>query len=224
MPTESREATLKVTALRGGTIAEITSFLNDLETAYTRLYHFDIRWLRPSLLRRRHLIFELEMGLPFPFLESPREELSPDSILPVHRLVVSKVSINSPGFWEFLASLNPLQQIREYLNDRHKRRQDREYKELSERERLVLENDLIQRQIAEKDNAIVHDRVQLMRELGFTDEEIRQVVWSQIGTPLAKLGRHQDARLIEGAELTSTGSDDDVGRQDRGRRRRPPAE
>jgi hypothetical protein len=199
MPTDSTEATLRITALRGGTIAEITAFLSDLEAAYTRLYHFDSGWIRPSL-RRRHLLFELEMGLPFPFIESPREEFTAESILPVHRLVVSKVSINSPGFWEFLASLNPLQQIREYLNDRHKRRQDREYKELSERERLLLENDLIQRQIAEKDHAILRDRVQLMRELGFSDEEIRQFVWAQIGRPLAQLGRHQDTRLIEGAK------------------------
>lgn len=200
MPNEQASGTLRITALRGGTIGEITAFLADLEAAYTRLYHFDVGWMRPSSLRRRHLLFELEMGLPFPFFETGREELSADSILPVYRLVVSKVSISSPGFWEFLASLNPLQQIREYLNDRHKRRQDREYKELSERERLVLENDLIQRQIAEKDNAILRDRVQLMRELGFSDDEIRQFVWSQIGRPLAQLGRHQDTRLIEGAK------------------------
>lgn len=200
MPNDSTEATLRITALRGGTIGEITAFLTDLDTAYARLYHFDAAWMRPLSTRRRHFLFELEMGLPFPFFESPREELSADSILPTHRLIVTKVSIQSPGFWEFLASLNPLQQIREYLNDRHKRRQDREYKEMSERERLVLENDLIQRQIAEKDNAILRDRVQLMRELGFSDEEVRQFVWSQIGRPLAQLGRHQDTRLIEGAK------------------------
>lgn len=200
MPNESPGGTLRVIALRGGTIGEITAFLTDLEVAYTRLYHFDAGWMRPWSLRRRHLLFDLEMGMPFPFLDAAHEELSAESILPHHRLVVSKISISSPGFWEFLAALNPLQQIREYLNDRHKRRQDREYKEMTERERLILENDLIQRQIAEKDNTILRDRVQLMRELGFSDEEIRQFVWSQIGRPLAHLGRHQDRRLIEGAK------------------------
>ena len=31
----------------------------------------------------------------------------------------------SPGFWEFLGSLNPLEVIRRYLNDRHERAKDR---------------------------------------------------------------------------------------------------
>lgn len=201
MQTDAIAGTLRITALRGGTIAEVTAFLTDLEAAYTRLYHFDTAWIRPWSSRRRHMLFEfLEMGIPFPFQDVRDDVLSPDSVLPVHRLIVNKVSIASPGFWEFLASLNPLQQIREYLNDRHKRRQDREYKELTERERLVLENELIQRQILEKDNSLLRDRVQMMRELGFTDEEIRQFVWSHIGRPLARIGRHQDTRLIEGAE------------------------
>lgn len=201
MQTDALAGTLRVTALRGGTITEITEFLTDLESAYTRLYHFEGGWARGWHPRRRHMLIELsEMGLPFPFADSSREDRSPDSVLPRHRLVVMKVSIASPGFWEFAASLNPLQQIREYLNDRHKRRQDRQYKEPSERERLELENELIQRQIMEKDNSLLRDRVQMMRELGFNDEEIRQFVWSQIGRSLARLGRHQDTRLIEGAE------------------------
>jgi len=43
-------------------------------------------------------------------------------VLPSERLFFSKVNIQSPGFWEVMGSLNPLQQIREYLKDRHERK------------------------------------------------------------------------------------------------------
>ena len=74
--------------------------------------------------------------------------------LPDYRLEIRRIQINSPGFWEFLGALNPLQQIREYLNDRHRRRQDHKYREQAERERLMLENEMIRRQIWEKENTI----------------------------------------------------------------------
>ena len=88
--------------------------------------------------------------------------------------------IESPGFWEFLGALNPLQQIREYLNGRHKRRQDREYRETAEQERLRLENALIQRQVCEKENAVLRDRINLAKELGYSDHELRQLLWAQV--------------------------------------------
>jgi hypothetical protein len=98
-----------------------------------------------------------------------------------------------------LGSLNPLQQIREYLNDRHKRRQDKEFREAAESEKLRLENELIQRQIWEKENAVLRDRILVLKEVGYSEQEIRQLIWAQVGKPLAVLGRHQDSGLIEGA-------------------------
>lgn len=126
--------------------------------------------------------------------------MSAETIPPQARLVLEHIRIESPGFWEFVASLNPLQQIREYLNDRHRRRQDRDFREAAERERLALENELIRRQIAEKDNSILRERIAILREIGYTDEEIDRLIWSSIGGPMARLGRHQDKRLIGGAE------------------------
>jgi hypothetical protein len=122
-----------------------------------------------------------------------------ESMLPEYRLELRRVSIHSPGFWEFLGGLNPLKQLREYLNDRHERRKDQEYRELAEKERLCLENELLQRQILEKENTILRDQLSIMREVGLGDAEIRQFIWSRLGAPLAQLGRHQDNRLIEGS-------------------------
>lgn len=121
-------------------------------------------------------------------------------MLPEHRLVIKSVRIESPGFWEVLASLNPLLQIREYLNDRHRRRQDKEFREAAEREKLILENELIQRQVWEKENSVLSERIRLLKEMGFTDSEIRELVWAKVGQPLAQLGRHRDSKLIGGAE------------------------
>lgn len=72
----------------------------------------------------------MDAGFAYPILGlANTATLSPEAVVPEHRLVVKRVRIESPGLWEFAASLNPLQQIREYLNDRHQRRQDREFRE-----------------------------------------------------------------------------------------------
>lgn len=191
--------TLTITTGRAGTIAEVSGFLNDLEGAYLQLYRFQYmlaEW--PVIRRRRKLGLFWEMDFSYPLFGE--DTLSPQTILPAHRLVIKRVRIESPGFWEFLASLNPLQQIREYLNDRHKRRQDKEFREAAEQDKLILENELIQRKVWEQENSIFRERVLLMRELGFSDVEIRQFVWATIGRPLTQLGRHQDSRLIDRAE------------------------
>jgi len=189
---------LRIVAERGGTIAEISAFLSDLENAYLALYTlytFDKLW--------RRFLPEIWLGLGYPFQPFGQAGFVPlgaDALPPNARLTLERVRIESPGFWEFLASLNPLQQIREYLNDRHRRRQDREFREASEKERLELENELIRRQIAERDNAILRERIAILREAGCSDADIDRLIWVSLGAPLSRLGRHQDTRLIGGAE------------------------
>jgi len=203
MPAEETIGTLTIIAERAGTVAEISQFLGDLEAAYLQTYRFQYLWASSWSRKRIHRMSDLflDFGFVYPLMGLPSTEaLAPDTVLPEHRLVVKRIRIESPGLWEFAASLNPLQQIREYLNDRHKRRQDKEFREAAERDKLVLENELIQRQVWEKDNAVFRERVLMMRELGFSDAEIRQFVWAAIGRSMAQLGRHQDTGLIERAE------------------------
>jgi hypothetical protein len=75
------------------------------------------------------------------------------------QLIFHGASFASPGFWDFLGKLNPLEVVREFLNDRHRRRQDREYRESAEKRRLDLENFLLE-------NKVVKERVRLLREVG----------------------------------------------------------
>jgi hypothetical protein len=199
MPNE--QGSLRIYSGRSGTVAEVTSYLQDLESAYDKIYLFyqmmGIFNRESPSFRSWGLYWHEFSAFPFPLLSL---EASPEYILPDDKLIIGRIQIESPGFWEFLGSLNPLQQIREYLNDRHRRRQDREYREQLERNRLALENELIQRQVWEMENSILHDRITVMREMGFSDEEIRSLVWVNVGRPLIVLAKHQDTGLIENAE------------------------
>jgi len=171
----------------------------DLETAYLALYDLD-RALSPEWMRRQMMFFK-GAGFPYPILGVPSiGALTPDTVLPEDRLILKRVHIESPGFWEVVASFNPLLQIREYLNDRHKRIQDKEFRDAAEQERGLLENELLQRQVWEKDNLVLGERIKLLREVGYSDSEIRQLIFARLGKPLAQLGRHQDTGLIGGAE------------------------
>ena len=199
MPEE--RGTLIIVAKRGGSIAEVTSFLSDLEDAYIALYSFHRLWLPERLLDRLPSRLWLELGYPNAVIgHTGFTPLTADHVPPDARITLERVKIESPGTWEFVASLNPLQQIREYLNDRHKRRQDREYREQSERTRLELENEMIRRQIEEKDVSILRERIAILREIGYDDSDIRRIVWMSVGSSLSRLGRHQDSDLIGGAE------------------------
>jgi hypothetical protein len=197
MASEDDQLSVRVIARRSGTVSELTAFLRDFEAAYNRLYLVEHSWSAGWRGRRP---FQLGMFWESEYwrLNQPIDKHETELIVPDDVLMVTRVSIGSPGFWEFLGSLNPLQQIREFLNDRHKRRQDHEYRELAEKEKLVLDNELIQSQILEKQNSILRERVEIMRDAGFSEKQIREFVWSSVGKPLSQLGRHQDARLIEG--------------------------
>jgi hypothetical protein len=114
-------------------------------------------------------------------------------ILPSDRLIISKVNIQSPGFWEVLGSLNPLQQIREYIKDRHERKKDNKYKSRQEEELAELE-------ITEHRDRIINQRIETLRGLGYSDAEIRQFVTAMVIQPLNRLGGHQDNGQIEGPD------------------------
>ena len=197
------DGTLKLRGLRGGTIAEITNFLSDMERAYNALYWFAedaAMWRVTDRLWRRYVPFPPAVYSISTFRGENRSGVraSSDEVPPNYRIEVNRVSIQSPGFWEFLGGMNPLQQLREYLKDRHERRKDREYRECAEKERMKLDNMLLQRAILDKETSALREQIAIMRDVGYDDDLIRQIVWERLGPPLSQLGRHQDTRLIEG--------------------------
>jgi hypothetical protein len=201
--------TLRLHCERGGTVSEIAAFLVDLDAAYLSLYNLERSLVRPSRFRPSRQLhwpstqsepFEIELWHPSSVFGSLPFLLT--APLPEDLLSITKVNIESPGFWEFVGSLNPLQQVREYLNDRHKRRQDKEFREKAEKEKLMLENELIQRAIWEKENAILADRINILRGMGYSKREIRHLVWDKAGKTVARLARYQDTLLIGDAEIS----------------------
>jgi hypothetical protein len=126
------------------------------------------------------------------------EEIEPD-----FRLELRRVSIQSLGFWEFIGGLNPIQQLREYLNDRHERRKDKDYREQSEKDRLRLDNEILEQTIVKTKLEIAREQLSMMREFGpyeFDEQELRQIIWSKVGPSISKLGQHQDTKLIAGPD------------------------
>ncbi len=227
---ETELTSLRIKAERLGTIPEVTTFLTDLETAYNSIYAFNflvdtleqdrhrrLRQFAEHFHRYRKYWKEFSDRKDFPFdpfmyemffeeyALSRAKGFSPNLlelqskidiekvVLPSDRLVISKVNIQSPGFWEVLGSLNPLQQIREYLKDRHERQKDKEFRNKQEKEKGELD-------LEEQRNKIISQRIDILKSLGHSETEIRQLVMVMVTQPLNRLGRHQDNNQIEGPD------------------------
>jgi len=192
---------LVIVANRGGTIAEILAFLSDVEAAYIALYSFDRFWFSRDQRRSRRLKWLMHSGVPLRELGFFKHtSIEPAMIAPSARLSLERVQIESPGIWEFAASLNPLEQIRKFLIDRHEHRKDKKYREQSEKERLKLDNELIHAQIVKQSIANLHYMIEVMGEAGIDDDVLQQIIWAQVGNPMSRLGVHQDTGLIGGAK------------------------
>ena len=222
---------LKIKANRLGTVKQVRRMLKDIDNAYNSIYAFNflVDSLQADKERQRRnrkddfydyrkywreiyrekdfpydpMFFEIFWDKHLRRFDDTRinilelqSKLDYDKIvLPSENLVINRVNIQSPGFWEFLGSLNPLQQIREYLNDRHERNKDKNYRSRQEEEL----NDL---NILEKKNSIVSQRIEILKNLGYSESEIRQLVSGMIIEPLNKLGKHQDIGLLEDEDNT----------------------
>ena len=117
-------------------------------------------------------------------------------VYPDDQLEITRISIRSAGWLEALASLNPLQQIREYLKDRHELQQDKDWRSATQKDKAVLENEVLQAQAERERVGVIRDYNALLEEVGFSPEERRRMLWERLGPPLSRLGRHQDTGLL----------------------------
>lgn len=204
--TNGARQTLRVDIIEEPLVSDLRDLLETLERSYNGLLTFEnsidsfverMRRLEP-LLRRTWFLRDLDRP---EFLEllpaDPRYGLAVTTadrdlstlILPRDRLVLARAQLSSPGFVEVVGSLNPLEVIRKHLEDRHKRRQDRDYRELAERRRLELDNLILETEA-------VRGRIALARELGATDDQLAPLINILVYEPSRQLGSFQDRGMI----------------------------
>lgn len=184
---------VKLNIERGATVAEFGAFLVDLEGAYLALYSLPTID-RAGRLRRRFLIEYLDWDILGPVYRSTPAPAGP--IYPKDQLEISRITIQSPGWVELIGSLNPLQQLREYLKDRHERQKDRVWRSDAERHRAQLELEILRLQAERERTGAIADFYELLERMEVSAEERQRILWERLGGPMMRLGQHQDSGLL----------------------------
>jgi len=184
----------------------VREFLADIEHAYNSVALFETS-LSDVERRRRgpfpfdpdiaDLAFAIRFGRLRPLVRGYAWPLTTESIAstisPAARLILRRVRLESPGAWDFLGKLNPLEVLRQYLNDRHERRKDHEYRESAEKRKLLLEN-------LKLENEVLRERIGIAKDLGASDDDLAPLLNELVYRPLQALDRHQDRNVITSSE------------------------
>lgn len=196
MPT-GPNAILRLSAEGGIYVEDVRGFLTAFQQAYDCLCALENFLLLPESLPNNNdiavLLISMSVRERVQALADPHLPWTPliaaTLVRDDDRLVLRAVELASPGFWEFLGKLNPLEVLRLYLKDRHERRKDREYREAAEREQMYWENK--QRQLGVVDQAL-----DIARKHGATDHELQLLRERFLIQPLEELGSYQDRGVI----------------------------
>ncbi|UUY01579.1 hypothetical protein LRS13_12625 [Svornostia abyssi] len=197
---------LQIRGEGGITAAQMRALLQAFDDGYTSIASVEVELAARVGYARRLSRWSRRYGPPdffLPWLSQPAAIGGAFNLLgsvPAAPLVISRVVLESPGFWEFVGTLNPLEVIRQYLNDRHERKKDNEYRSSAERERLALDNAMQSLEILDRYLAIE-------REYGDDSSDVaasvRQNVAAAIRPGLERLGEIDDLGLIGGGSATT---------------------
>lgn len=109
------------------------------------------------------------------------------SLLPHERLTVVSLQMSSPGWLEVAGSLNPLETIRRYLEDREIRRQNRDFRDRIEEERGDAETAYLRLQGESMQNEILRERIEILNQLGVPQVEQARLLNISLLKPLDRL-------------------------------------
>ena len=181
-----------------GEVHDVAMFLYTIEANYNNLLAYD-KAIMESVINT---------SFPYPtqekvlarFMRFANDCCVEEFIAPEDKLIICKISFNSPGFWEVLGSWNPLNQIREYINERHARKRDKEYAwELDKRiiqadvEKKCLENDMLRVEL-------IQTITQQLQSIGVDDEYIIHIT-KNCYKNLEMLNEHIDEERITKIEV-----------------------
>lgn len=180
-----------------GTARNVGNFLVWLGNVYEYLCELDelVYCSSPSILQVVKLASRIA--------DEGRPQLSPNVGMFFHdqsTLVLTGCSFSSPGFWEAIAKLSPIETLRVYLQDRHERERDKTWHWDKEKQREQVE-------ILSKKMKVARDLVKLARDVGMKEEEIRQLVIDVLVRPLERLDVFIENRLLTGIEINQVGED-----------------
>lgn len=172
--------------------------LSDLTHAYNRLVLLD------DLVKRLGRASVMAPGTLWPFATwrpggwpagalLDNEAIS-IAVRPADRLVLASAHIASPGGWDFIGRLNPLEVLRLAINDWHERRKDREWREAREARRLDLENQL-------KETELIGGLFELAEQAGASQEELRGLFDEFVGRPMLNLDHAADSQILGRASV-----------------------
>jgi hypothetical protein len=178
-------------------VRAVSKFLRDLERAYNGLIALD------GLLPKDDFLWPYRGFAFYPTPWVPTDEQLSRGVSPSERLTLYAVRLQSPGFWDFLGSLNLLETIRRMMNDHHEREKDRNYRNDDESQRLDLENDRrrLENMLLRED--IVAKKIANAKSLGASDRDLAPVLNGVYLEPMLRLTRHQDEGVIGHAEIRS---------------------
>jgi hypothetical protein len=206
MPPEYPRRVLRISSEGGVRLLEVRELLEALETAYNGALIFQqtlLAWQNRLLPGLGHFAEVQSLYGPWSNSVTVGKRAKPvllakesfDSLVSrKNHLILVRVVLESPGSWDIAGIGSALEVVRKFIVDRSERRKDREYREPLERQRLILENDVLRMKA-------LNDRIQLAKQLGATDEDLAPLINELLFKPLDELGRFQDSGLITGANL-----------------------
>ena len=115
---------------RAVSVELVAAFLTDLKHAYDSVLLFEATIDGMRRAARDFPFIRYPFGSEYGWLPAsrratprtrnwpPTAEEAASFVPRAEQLVLSAVSLNSPGLWEFLGTLNPLEVLRKYLNQR----------------------------------------------------------------------------------------------------------
>lgn len=205
-----RLAVLRLSATGGIPVSDVLDALGAIEHAYNSVWAL-LSTLEEAERWRRYDPFFPPWSVPFGarlgrrsagYLSWPPERAQIATLVTRReRLILHAVRLESPGAWEFLGSLNPLEVLRQYLNDRHQRMKDRTYRDVAEQRKLGLENEKAFLENELLKNRAIDERIRILRDHGASDKDLAPLLGELLYKPLKGLERYQDAQIIDEAEI-----------------------
>lgn len=183
MPT-ARDTILHLPGEGGVEAALLSQFLDAFSQAHNSYLAFERLMERPW-----YRDYPYRRGFLFDIAPAYADEMVSAS----ERVVVVRVELASPGFWDLLGVSRALDVARQFLVDRDERKKDRAYRNREEERRLGLQNDILELER-------IRQQIEIGKEAGFTEDEIQILARRLLEPPLERLGDLQDRGVIDASK------------------------